>query len=82
MTDQLRGTAFRIFRSLLREWDRNTVEDIRIEMTQGAVVTADEVQDTLDELEKSGYVEEFSPGRWRVTAQGRALERSLLGLPR
>lgn len=81
MATRLQGVEYRVFRSLLREWDRDTGEAIRVELTRGEEVPAEEIEDALRTLEQKNHVEEFEPGRWRVTAQGRAVERSLLGEP-
>ena len=82
MAERLRGAAFRVFRSLLREWDLNTAEDIRVQLTCGPVASIEEIEAALEELTSVGYVEAFTPGRWRVTPQGQVLKRSRLGLPR
>ncbi|MEA2512680.1 MAG: hypothetical protein QOJ59_2167 [Thermomicrobiales bacterium] len=79
MAKRLEGVGFRVFRSLQREWDRDTVEDIRVELTRGTVVSYEEVEDALRRLADQRYVEEFSPGHWRISANGLALRQTLLG---
>jgi len=41
MAERLQGVEYRVFRSLLREWDRDSVEAIRVELTPGEEVPAD-----------------------------------------
>jgi Mn-dependent DtxR family transcriptional regulator len=79
MAERLQGVEYRVFRSLLREWDRDSVEAIRVELTQGEEVPTPEIEKALRTLAEKGYVEEFEPDHWRVTDRGRAVERSLLG---
>jgi hypothetical protein len=79
MAVPLQGSEFRIFRSLLEEWPFNSVEEIRIELTQGPVLSYDEVEEALGALARKGYVEEFEPDRWKVTLDGHAVQRTLLG---
>jgi hypothetical protein len=81
MADRLEGIEFRVFRSLGREADQDTVEQIRVELTHAEVAASDEIQDALTRLSEHGYVEEYKPGRWRITPQGFAVQRSLLGEP-
>jgi Mn-dependent DtxR family transcriptional regulator len=81
MAERLQGVEYRVFRSLLREWDRDSVEAIRVELTRGEEVPTPEIEEALRTLAEKGYVEEFEPGHWRVTDRGRAVERSLLGDP-
>lgn len=68
-----------MFRSLLHEWDRDTVEAIRVELTRGNEVPASQIESDLQSLKANGYVDEYEPGQWKVTAQGRAVEATLLG---
>jgi hypothetical protein len=79
MIEPLQGLEFRVFRSLAREQDRDSVEDIRIELTQGHPESAERVEATLETLAKRGLVEEHRPEHWRVTLQGHRTEKSLLG---
>jgi hypothetical protein len=79
MTDQLTGVEFRVFRSLLQESDRNTVEDVRIQLTRGPVVAAAEIEGALESLSAQGYVEEHEPGRWQISSRGHGRKKSLLG---
>ena len=79
MAEPLDGVELRVFRSLLQEWDRDTVEEIRVELTRGVPVPTAEVEAALQRLAQRGYAEEFSEGHWRVTPQARAVEATLLG---
>jgi hypothetical protein len=79
MTEPLTGPEFRVFRSLTRDADRDTVADMHRRLTQGQPATTQQVEDQLDALAKRGLVEEYRPGCWRVTIQGRSDEKSLLG---
>jgi hypothetical protein len=79
MIEPLTGLEFRVFRSLAREYDRDTIEAIRVQLTQGQPASTEHVEDTLEELAKRALVEEYRPGNWRVTMQGHMNEKSLLG---
>jgi hypothetical protein len=79
MADRLEGVGFRVFRSLHQEWDLDTVEDIRIQLTRGPLVPFEQIEAALARLAERRYVEEFKPGHWKITNQGLAVKRSLLG---
>ncbi len=79
MAVRLKGVEFRVFHSLRQEWDFDTVEAIRVHLTQGPVVSTPQIEDALDSLAERGYIEEFEPGRWRISPQGHGVHRSLLG---
>lgn len=79
MATPLEGAEFRVFRSLYREWDRDSVEQLRVQMTRGVELSITEIEAALGELEGNGYVEEFEPGRWQLTPNGYGVRRSLLG---
>jgi hypothetical protein len=79
VADPLSGAEFRVFRSLIEEWPQDTVEKIRVEMTRGAELSAEEIGRALRGLADKGYVEEFEPCRWQVTPNGHGMRRTLLG---
>lgn len=81
MREELKGSERRIFRFLLTEWDRDTIEWPRVESTQGLEIRPAEIEATLRSLERKGYVEEFNQGHWRVTPRGLGVQKSLLGTP-
>jgi hypothetical protein len=68
----------RIFSSLATESDLDTVEKIRLELTQGVELTADEIEEALQGLRDRGWVESDS-GRWQLTPNGHGKKPSLLG---
>jgi hypothetical protein len=79
VTDPLQGVEFRVFRSLLQESDYETVEQIRVYLTQGPIVPSEDIEEALATLAAKHYVEEYRPGCWKVAPQGYGLRRSLLG---
>jgi hypothetical protein len=79
MAEPLQGAEFRIFRSLVEEWPQDSVEQLRVEMTRGAELSSNEIQEVLESLREKGYVEEFKEGHWQVTPNGHGVRRSLLG---
>jgi DNA-binding transcriptional ArsR family regulator len=79
VAEPLSGAEFRIFRSLIEEWPEDTVEKLRVEMTRGVELSPAEIERALRDLTEKGYVEEFEPGRWQVTASGHGRKRTLLG---
>lgn len=79
MTQILQGVDYRTFRSLLKEGDRDTVEDLRVEMTRGVPVSTEEIESALKRLSDATYVEEYESGRWRVAANGLGVKGTLLG---
>lgn len=79
MAGALKGNERRVFWLLLNEWDRDTVEWLRVESTQGLEIRPADIEATLRSLEDRGLVEEFDPGHWRITPRGLALQKSLLG---
>jgi hypothetical protein len=79
MAEPLKGSEFRVFRSLIEEWPWDTVEKIRVELTRGDELDTAEVEAALESLREKGYVEEFQPGRWQVTPNGHGVRRMLLG---
>ena len=79
MAERLQGIDFRVFRSLATEWPYDTVEKIRVELTRGPEATAEEIEESLRCLEGKGWLEEFQPGRWKLTPNGHGSKRSLLG---
>lgn len=80
MAEALEGLQLRVFRSLEREWDRDTVDAIRVELTRGPVADAQQIQSALSQLQDLGYVEEREPGHWAITANGLAVKSTLLGV--
>jgi hypothetical protein len=62
----------------LHEWPKDSVEQIRIELTRSVELSTEEVEAALEVLLK-GYVEEFRPGHWKLTPNGHGVKRSLLG---
>jgi hypothetical protein len=78
MAERLEGVEYRVFRSLLQEWDRDTVEEIRVELTRGVEVPIAQIEEALRTLESKGYVESEAD-HWKITPQGQAVRRSLLG---
>jgi hypothetical protein len=80
MTEPLDGLQLRVFRSLEREWDRDTVEAIRVELTRGPAAGSEQIEQALSQLEALGYVEEREPGRWAITPNGLAVKGSLTGV--
>ncbi len=79
MADPLKGAEFRVFRSLLQEDDFDTVEKIRVHLTQGPAVETAAIEGALESLAARRYVEEHKPGHWSITSQGHAVRKSLLG---
>jgi len=79
MATPLQGAERRVFSSLLHEEQEDSVEKIRIELTRGAELFTEEVEAALEALRLKGYVEEFRPGRWKLTPNGHGVKRSLLG---
>jgi predicted transcriptional regulator of viral defense system len=78
--EPLQGAEFRIFRSLVREWDRDSLRSLEIEMTRRVpYLSREEIAEVLAALEERGYVEEHEPGHWRLTPNGHGVKRSLLG---
>jgi hypothetical protein len=73
------GAELRIFRSLLVEWDRDSINEIRVELTRGAAVSERRILHVLESLAQAGYVREQAPERWEVTSRGRSVSPSLLG---
>lgn len=69
----------RVLRGLIAECDDNTVEDIRIRLTRGRELTYEGVEQVLERLWVRGYVEEFSPGRWKGTDLALHHRRRLFG---
>src|SRR5688572_944885 len=78
MIEPLRDVRLRVFRSLVQEQDRDTVDAIAVELSR-ASVPHHEIEAALKSLADSGYVETFGDGHWRATAQGLAIRESLLG---
>ena len=74
----LEGVEFRVFRSLVREWDRDTPKQIEVELSRNPV-DLEEVEAALERLEDAGWLEEYAPGRWRLSGNGEGCKRSLLG---
>jgi hypothetical protein len=81
MAEQLQGVEFRVFRSLLREPDMNTVHAIYVHLTHGPFVAEPEIEAALAALAERGYVSATESGEWEVSPQGHAVQRSLLGEP-
>jgi hypothetical protein len=54
--DQPSENEHRIFNSLATEYDLDTVEKIRLELTQGAELTADEIEEALQGLRDRRWV--------------------------
>ena len=79
MATPLQGAERRIFSSLLHEWPKDSVEEIRIELTRGVELFTDEIEAALEDLRLKGYVEEFQAGHWKLTPNGHGVKRSLLG---
>lgn len=79
MATPLKGTEFRIFQSLIEEWPRNSIEELRVEMTIGVELSTEEVEAALESLRLKEYLEEFEPGRWQLAPNGHGVRRSLLG---
>jgi hypothetical protein len=79
MAEQLQGVEFRVFRSLLREPDMNTVHGIYVHLTHGPVVAEPEMEVALAALAVRGYVSATESGEWEVSPQGHGVQRSLLG---
>jgi hypothetical protein len=77
MIEPLRGTELRVFRSLVIEYDQNTVQEIWVQLSR-TPVPHEEIQEALDSLAAQGYVESDGD-RWKATAQGLAIRESLLG---
>jgi hypothetical protein len=77
---QLDESESRVLRGLLSECEDNTVEDIRIRLTRGTELPYEGVEQVLERLWIRGYVEEFSPGRWKATANALVIQDRLLGL--
>jgi hypothetical protein len=75
---ELEGVEFRVFRSLVREYDQDTVEHIYVQLSRDPVDRAD-IEAALAALADRGFVEEFEEGRWKATSQGLHLEKRLLG---
>jgi hypothetical protein len=63
----------------LHEWPKDSVEEIRIELTRGVELSTDEVEAALEDLRLKGYVEEFQVGHWKLAPNGHGVKRSLLG---
>jgi hypothetical protein len=79
MAERLEGLELRVFRSLFEEYDLDSIEEIRVQLTRGALASATEIETALASLRERGYVEELRPGHWRVAPQGLGVRRSLLG---
>jgi hypothetical protein len=79
MADALEGTELRVFRSLLYKRQCDTLVAIQTELTAKPEPPPNEIQDALGTLVAGGYLEEFEPGRWRLSRSGYGLRRSLLG---
>jgi DNA-binding IclR family transcriptional regulator len=79
MAEPLQGIELRVFRSLLHRSDRHNLKAIRVELIGKPEPVASEVETALSRLVESGYLEEFEPGRWRLTRQGYSLRLALLG---
>jgi hypothetical protein len=81
MAEPLAGVTLRVFRTLLHEPDYETVDDIRLHLTHGAVVGIEAIEAALEELMAAGYVEEFAHDQYRIAPRGHAVKRSLQGEP-
>jgi hypothetical protein len=77
--DPLDGVEFRVFRALLQEYDYDTVEQLRVYLTQGPAASTEEIELALESLATDGYVEQYKPGHWKVASHGHAVSKSLLG---
>ncbi len=76
---QLDGSERQVLWFLVEESIEDTIEDLRIRLTQGREHTYDEVEEILDRLWIRGYVEEFRPGHWEVTPTALHIKKRLLG---
>ncbi len=76
----LQGNQRRVFNSLVREGDFDTVDEIWVMLTLGALVPHDEIERALAELQAVGLVEGKveKPRAWRATPHGLALAGRLL----
>lgn len=68
----------RVFLSLAIESELDTVEEIRLELTQGIELTSEDIEAALQGLKERSWAEEFEAGRWQLTPNGHGKKPSML----